>query len=215
MKNVKFAITVLLLAVTSALPVTARTVRDFFAAENGGIFVSLPHDTRLDMLDYYEAGRKMPMGNNFGGTAVIDTLASDYLQVRTSASSRVEILLAASKRDTVIYVVTTYMLPAADSHVAAYNKNWEILNTSKYFKMPRIQDFIAIPKGDKTRRNDLAALAKIPTFECRINPADKSITVSPTVKGTMTVEDYDKLKPYLATHINYELKNTKFKKTKK
>lgn len=215
MKNVKFAITVLLLAVTSALPVTARTVRDFFAAEDGGIFVSLPHDTRLDMLDYYEAGRKMPMGNNFGGTAVIDTMAADYLRVRTSACSRVEILLAASKRDTVIYTVTTYMLPAADSHVAAYNENWEELNTPKYFKMPRIQDYITIPKGDKTRRDDVAALVKIPTFECRIDPAGKSVAVFPTVKETMTVEDYDKLKPYLATHINYELKNTKFKKTKK
>ena len=148
-----------------------------------------PHDTRLDMLDYYEAGRKMPMGNNFGRNC-----RHRHLGFRLSAGAHIgkqpcEILLAASKRDTVIYVVTTYMLPAADSHVAAYNKNWEILNTSKYFKMPRIQDFIAIPKGDKTRRNDLAALAKIPTFECRINPADKSITVSPTVKGTMTVED--------------------------
>ena len=215
MKNVKLAITALLLAASTALPSAARTMRDFFAAEDGGIFVSLPHDTRLDMLDYYEAGRKMPMTNNFGGSAVIDTLSADYMRLTTSASSRVEMLLATSGRDTVIYVSTTYLLPAADSHVTAYDTNWKPLDTSKYFKMPQMRDFISIPRGDKARRDDVAGLAKIPTLECIINPTGTTITVRPTVKCTMTVEDYDKLEPYLATSISYELKGLKFKKVKK
>ena len=194
-----------------AAPSSARTVRDFFANEEGGIFASLPHDRRLDMLDYYEAGQQMPMTNNFGGTAVIDTLTSDYLRLRTSGSSHVELLLATSRRDTVLYVVTTCLLPAADSHVTVYDTNWNTLDTERYFKVPQITDFISIPKGDKTRREDVARDIKLPTIEYSFDPTSRQLTATHTIKGTMTVEGYTAVKPYLTDTLTYQLKGTKIK----
>ncbi len=211
MKSVKSAITALLVAATMAMPVAARTVRDFFASEQNGIFITLPQDERLDMLDYYEAGQNVPATNNFGGTATIDTLTTDYLKLQTSGSTLVEMLMTTSKRDTVIYVVQTALLPSADSHVAAYDTEWNELNTDKYFKMPQLADFISIPKGDKTRKDDLVKMVKMPTIECSFDLPDRTITATPTISGTMTNEDYDALKPYLAKSITYKLKNVKFK----
>ena len=163
------------------------------------------------MLDYYEAGQNVPATNNFGGTATIDTLTTDYLKLQTSGSTLVEMLMTTSKRDTVIYVVQTALLPSADSHVAAYDTEWNELNTDKYFKMPQLADFISIPKGDKTRKDDLVKMVKMPTIECSIDLLDRTITATPTISGTMTNEDYDALKPYLAKSITYKLKNVKFK----
>lgn len=212
MTIVKSAITTLLLTVAVALPTAARTVRDFFAAEQNGIFMSLTHDDRLDMLDYYEAGQNMPITNNFGGTTSIDTLSANYMKLRTSASSHVELLMATSKRDTVLYVVQTVLLPAADSHVVAYDTEWNELNTSKHFKMPSLDDFIVIPKGDKTHKKaDLATMVKMPSMECNIDPATGRMTITPTVQGTMTREDYDILRPYLTDSITFELKGTKYR----
>ena len=210
-KNIKYAIA-LLLAATSALTVAARDVRSLFASEDKGVFMSLPQDTRLDMLDYYAAGQKMKMQNNFGGQAGIDTLAHDYMKISTSTSSNVELLMASAKRDTVIYVITTYLLPTADCHIAVYDKEWNELKTGKYIKLPEMQDFIRIPKGDKTKRDDVANEIPFPTMRCHLDPATKSITISPTIEGYMTTETHDAIKGYVANSIIYTLKGTKFKK---
>lgn len=214
MKDVKLTIIFILSALMS-LPVAARSVRDFFASEPDVVFTLLPKDRRLDMLDYYDAGQKMPVGNNFGGTALLDTLTSDFMRIQTSGSSRVELFMATSKRDTVLYVVSTCLLPAADSYVAVYDTNWNELPVDKYLKQLRLGDFIVIPKGEKIKCEDLAAMAKFPTIEYSVVPDDKSIVARHTVKGIMTVERYDEIKPYLVDSLVYNLKGVKFGSVKK
>ena len=211
MENVKFIIAAIL-ASLMALQANARNVGDFFASESGDIFLPIKHDTRLDMLDYYNAGQKMPMPNNFGGKSEIDTVAGDYMKIKMSDSRSIELLMAASKRDTVIYIVTTYALPAPDSQVATYDRNWNTLDTDKYFKQPQLKDFINIPKGDKSKREDVASAARFDTFLYSTDPQTKSIVARPTVKGHMSIEAYDYIKPYLADSIVYKLKGNKFKR---
>ena len=44
----------------------ATTVRDMFLEENQEYFNLLPKDVRMDMLDYYDAGRVVSAPNAFG-----------------------------------------------------------------------------------------------------------------------------------------------------
>ena len=62
--------------------------------------------------------------NKFNDQVVLEALTEDFLLIRTSESSTVEMKLMPLGSDTLICVNRTYLGPTEDSEVKLYNTNW-------------------------------------------------------------------------------------------
>lgn len=191
----------------------ARTIRDFFISEPGEVFTMLSENARMDMLDYYDAGQHGSAGNNMGGRSSLQKADSAYLSVKMSESSSTEMFFIVNKKDTAIFVISTYMLPAADSQVRVFDCNWDELESAKFFKEPTMSDFIVIHDGKK--KKDVEAMIEFPIISYSYNSSTRELVAKQNLKDYMTVEGYDEVSPYLADSIVYVLKGKKFSLKKK
>ena len=211
----RYVFTALMAALSLFSIVNARTIRDFFVNEPGEVFTLLSDNARMDMLDYYDAGQPGNAGNNMGGLSVLQKADSDYISVRMSESSLTEMFLIVNKKDTAIFVISTCLLPAADSQVRAFDTNWTALESEKFFKEPVMSDFIVIPDGEKKKKKDVETMIEFPIISYSYNPLTKELVAKQNLKDYMTVEGYDEVSPYLVDSLVYVLKGKKFSLKKK
>ncbi len=211
----RYVYSTLAAVVLSFSMVGARTIRDFFISEPGEVFTMLSENARMDMLDYYDAGQHGSAGNNMGGRSSLQKADSAYVSVKMSESSSTEMFLIVNKKDTAIFVISTYMMPAADSQVRVFDCNWAELETEKFFKEPTMSDFIVIPDGKKKKKKDVEAMIEFPIISYSYNPSTMELVAKQNLKDYMTVEGYEDVSPYLADSLVYVLKGKKFSLKKK
>lgn len=185
------------LAASMALPLGARTIRDFFLSESGDVLKSLPASKRADMLAYYDVDRLMPTETNFGENATLKKVTGDYISLTTSASSDVQMKMLTSGRDTMLLVVNTVKMPAYDSRVRLFDKNWKEINPSKAIKLAKMEDFIAIPKGSKLKKEDILGQIRFPIISYTVDSASSQVTARQELKDFMSKDEYAKIEPYL------------------
>ena len=135
----------------------ARTIADLFAIEPGTIFPLLTRTNRLDMVDYYNSGQQVNIGNNLVGESKLLELDSAYLKVQTSPCRLVEMRMRTVGKDTVVTVIETVLTPVPDSRLTQWNVHWQRYTSDKLFKMPDIDDFI-VKKMSPEKRADLEAV---------------------------------------------------------
>ena len=198
----------------------AKTIRELFADEPDDIFILLPKSTRLDMLDYFDVGKRVKVENSLSSGKKVSRLlkvTDSSIDVAVTQSSQVSMtLLTSAKADSVIAVVQTYQVPYFDSQISFYDVDWNKLNTSKYFDAPTVKSFI-LPGTDKKIVNDILQSVKFSLISYSIEQADNgdvTLTASLNLEGVMVKEDYDRIKDYLSKTIVYRLSNLKFKPTK-
>lgn len=204
---------ILITVMALALVAQARTVRDFFASEPDDLFMLLPHNARLDMLDYYDSGQTVDMRNNLGDSTRLIDLTDNYLKVQMSSAKHVEIrLLNWSKRDTIIAVVETVFTPVPDSRITFYNSNWSPLETIRPLKMPTIDDFF-LPAANRDMRNKVHAAAPFFCIELTFTGTDHDVLVARhNLRRFLDADDYAAIAPALRESISYQIKGAKFKK---
>lgn len=188
--------------------VDARTIKDFFISEPGEVFNILPQSTRLDMIDYYDAGHKIDVKNSLGGKSThFNSVNDNHISVQITESNTIDILLLPiSKNDSIIVTINTVSLPAKDSQIAIYDTDWNKLDTEKYFKQATIADFVAIPKGDKTKKQTTIGAIDLTLIYYTIAPETNGITAHQSYADYMSNEDYKKVAPYLRDSITYTKK---------
>lgn len=185
------------LAVSVALPLGARTIRDFFLSESGDVLKILPASKRADMLAYYDVDRLMPTETNFGEYATLQKVTAGYISLTTSASSDVQMKMLTSGRDTMLLVVNTVKIPARDSRVRLFDKNWKEINPSKALKLAKMEDFIAIPKGSKVKKEDVLGQIRFPIISYTVDSVSSQVTARQELKDFMSKDEYAKIEPYL------------------
>ena len=142
MKRVVISMLSVLLSLVFVLD--ARTIRDFFATAPDDVLLILDSTRRLDMLDYYDTGRKVFAENVFGinSSQLID-VTEDYISAHISASSSISMKLLPIKNDTIIAVSYTYSIPAKDSDLKFYAKDWSELDFNTLIVEPTTSDFVS------------------------------------------------------------------------
>lgn len=210
MDKIRFILIVCLLS--SAVFLTeARTIKDFFISEPGNVLPLISQRTRMDMIDYFNAGRMADVKNNLGKSSRFNKVTDDYMSIRISGSSTVEMLLMPiSKKDTVIITITTVELPAKDSRVAVYDTEWKPVETKRYFKPATMKNFVFIPKGDKTKKETVLAAIDFPIISYTIDADSRTIVARHGLEQYMSEEDFKKIKPYLRDSIPYTRKRHTF-----
>lgn len=194
----------------------ARTVGDFFVAATGDAVHALPQNKRAEMLAYLrEAGRVVPAETEYGEEAAMLRATDNYLKVRLSAASELEMLMLTQGRDTVIYMVQTVLTPAPDSRIMAINPQGKILNLDKLFKAPQMKDFVRIPRGSKLKTSQVLAAVRFPLISYSIDDSLLTITARHHTEAITPADDYKLIAPCLADSLVYRPAGIRFKKVKK
>ena len=209
MKNRLFSIVCLLLCVISALE--ARTITDFFVSEPGNLFPLLTNSKKMDLVDYLAAGRMVEIDNTMGTGTHLTAASDDYLGIQVSGSSAVEMLMfPVSKNDTVIMAITTVALPAKDSRIEFFDTKWNRLDSKKFIKEPTMNDFVVIPKGDKTKKETVLEAIDFPIICYSFDKESNSVIACQSLKDFMAKDEYEKIAPYLLDSLSFQLKGSKF-----
>lgn len=210
MKKIIFLILGLLLCMP--LNIKARTIKDLFVSEPGRLMPLLSQSTKMDMIDYLEAGRMAEVNNALGKGTHFINVTDNYMSIQMSKSSTVELLLMPiSKKDSVIVAITTIALPAKDSRIEFYTTDWgKYKHNKRFIKEPTMKDFISIPKGDKTKKETILSAIDFPIIQYTINPDNHTIVARHGLEEYMSKEDYKKIKPYLQDSISYTRKAGSF-----
>ncbi len=208
----RFSIIIAALTVISLIsPASARAVRDFFASEPGIVFPLLPVNARLDMLDYFDNGQIVSATNNLGNDTQIISLDSTFLSVQTSECRTVELrMFTPSAHDTVIAVIETVELPMADSRISFYDRNWKLLQTSKFITPPTMADFFtkATPRG---KRADLLSSIDFPLIKLMFKGKAHDVVVAKSgLKDFYSPIDYKRFEPYVTDSLFYTFNGRKF-----
>lgn len=128
MKMKRTALIVFLLALASGISAQLR-MRDIFAQLPDSVLPLTTRNNRLDCIDFIENGMEARVKNLFGDQVVLDSLTEDFMVLRTSEASCVEMKLFAEGTDTLICVNRIYMGPVADSEVKIFDTSWSFVRT--------------------------------------------------------------------------------------
>lgn len=161
MKKILLFSAFLFVAVSSVAQVR---MRDVFAQLPDSILPLMTRNNRLDCIDFIENGMEARVKNKFNDQVVLEALTEDFLLIRTSESSNVEMKLMPLGSDTLICVNRIYFGPTEDSDVRLYDINWRFVRNvqrpevSEFFKTvdsirpwtPEMADTMDMIRGEAT-----------------------------------------------------------------
>ncbi len=202
-------VALLLLAVASVAQSAASGIGDFFVSEPDSLFVVIDRATRMDMVDYYNSGKKIDADNRLNGKSRIEELSDSYMKLKLSDSAEIEMRMEVSGSDTLIVVSKTLLSPAPDSDVMVFDRHWNRLETRSVIDLPGLDDFITGVSGKE--KKELLSLVEFPLIMVNFD-ADGNIVASVSLSDYMIKENYDKLKPYLKQRIVYRWNGKKYER---
>lgn len=121
---------VLLVTVALSVSVHAKSLRDLWISMPDTLMPILDKNLRIEFVDLKDMGVKAEVKNLLGENSVMDTLSTDYLQMTTSASSSVQmLLLPRSGSDSLLCVIKTFLGTEKESEVRFYDQQWQEVNS--------------------------------------------------------------------------------------
>lgn len=146
----------LILALLTALPMTARTAADFFAKAPLEAVPVLTPNARLDMLDYFHSGVETATANTLGGKSRIIAEEPMKLRAEISKSSELQVAVLPNKGDTIVAFIETVASPVKDSYVTFYRaSDWKRLPDPK---LPDLNSFIPAKNRAATGTTEMPAI---------------------------------------------------------
>ena len=177
----------------------------------------LAPSTRLDMLDYWDVDSVFKASNAMEGLSWLEKVTPDYLKVRITSVSTLEIKILPLKKGKIAMTVYTVGddVQAQDSQVKFYDENLTELPTEKYLVMPQVKDFFEIPKGSMTKMKEIEQMIPFPTIAFSANPDNDDLEARLTVEQYINQDDWNIAKLFAKPFIKLEWNKEKFKISKK
>lgn len=128
------------------------TAADLFVSAPASVFPTIDPLTRMDMIDYFQAGSGKPSKNLVGGECRIIEESPEKLTVKTSDVSEytLAVLPASSGKGKIIMLSRTLKTPVEDSTVAFYTTGWKEIKG--LFTVPTLEEWL-LPEGKKNRKD--------------------------------------------------------------
>ena len=162
MKKKKYILMACLL--TASLGVGAKSMKDLLVSMPDEVMPCLNKNLRLEFAELQEMGVKAEVKNLLGEVSVMDTLTQDFVQVRMSKVSTLQMKkLPMENGDSVICVVKSFAGPEKESELYFFSQEWKALDASQFLGGKRIEDLAEtlIQKPDtmsESRFEDLKAM---------------------------------------------------------
>lgn len=200
LKNFLLSLTV---ASSVALPFKgyAITAADAFVKAPASVMPLIEESTRLDMIDYFNAGSDRASRNALYGNSRITALTPEHLVVEATAASTFEIITLPGANDTILAVIHTVATPMPDSKITLYSSSWEALPANHY-AAPDIDEWLSAQAG-KSGRDEVEAMLPFMLSSCVYNPESKEFVFTNRAAEFLSEEVYEPLKPLLRSNLTY------------
>lgn len=121
--------------------VSAQEMRALFMTAPDNVLPMLSGIMRADLVDYVDAGMKAKVTNLLDGVSRLDTLSTDYLFLRPSASSSIQMALLPYNESHLVCVINSVKAEVEDSRIDFYDLGWNRIENNVLFTPPAIRDF--------------------------------------------------------------------------
>ncbi len=190
----------------------ADIMRNYFEKSPDAFFPMLTHNNKLDLLDFKASGMDAKVKNIYGEQTELVNLTDNYLRIKTSTSSQVEMMTLVCGRDTLICLVKTLYAPEPESEIKIIAAStMKVLHPlKKYVAMPDVDDFLFIPKGKN--KKDLAHV-KSKMDLCMVSALmkEEDSSLHFTIKYTNSfTEDKEEITPFVKKEIVARWNGKKF-----
>lgn len=184
------------IAVSAFSGANALTAEEAFKTAPSTVFPLIEPGTRLDMIDYFNAGVDRAARNTLYGDSRITAMTPATITVQVSKASRTEIVtMPVSDNDTAIVVISTVDTPAPDSKVSIYDRDWQLLTTV----IPPLEQWVI----NKKDRNDVEELLPYMIVSCGYSPDTDTFVFTNHTAGAVGKEVYEPLRPMLRDYLVY------------
>lgn len=150
--------------------------------------------------------------NMFGGLSELRLMTDNFVDVQISAVSTLQIkVLPLKDGGSVVMTIYTTGKPGEtqDSEIAFYDAALRPLQTSKFFKAPRLADFFDT-KGYKTNMKEIQQMLPFYTVVYTASPDNDGLTARLTYSDRLTVEDQKLIELLIKPNITYNWKKGKY-----
>ena len=158
---------------------------------------------------------KAEVKDRFGGKAEMLRLTDNYLLLKETAMSTVEMkLLPVNDSVNVICVVHTCQAPVADSRVAFYSVRWESLPTADFVSLPVEDDFYPTTvQAETDAMRNLRREADMLLMKASLSATSDSLSFVYTTPDYMEKEKGEQLRNYVRkVPVAYSWKDGKFRR---
>ena len=182
---------ILLFWVACTAGVCAQGMRTLFVEAADTLFPLLTATNKVDCIDFIDAGMRARVTNKLDGKSELVTITHDYLLLRSSGSSTVEMKMLPFAGDTVIAVVRSVSAEASDSRITFYNRDWSVAPVT--FEKPAIKDFfVASDSAEYYMR-----LCDIYLVKLSLSPSDDSLVAEYTMPAYMNPDEAAAVRRFL------------------
>lgn len=192
----------------------AQDLKALFVALPDSLSPLLTEVNRADFGDFLESGMKAEVKNRFGNTSEMTRLTSDYLFLKITSASTLELkLLPLNDSVKVICAVSTYSAPAADSQITFYDTSWRELPFSDFLQIPQEDEFYLKPASAEQADSlkNLRAYADMYLWKAELSAEKPVLMFTYTTPDYLDKETAKNLKPYLKSQpVCLEWKGGKF-----
>lgn len=198
----------LLFFLTIALSLTAQeknnttrsSAADYFSRAPIEVASGLPEYSRLDMIDYFNHGSSVKTENRLGQKVSIRSISPEKLVYTDDDSISTTIaLLPFQKLDTIIMVIRTLPMPAPDSKIYYFDKNWRQIGGS-VFPNQSIKDWLTT--SDRKVRSAVESELPFMISTADYDPETTTLTFTNTTDGYFA----DGQKPEVLNNLKPEIK---------
>lgn len=205
MKKLILAAALLLLGATAAR--AQLTAAKAFVNAPQSVFPLVDTNTRMDMVDYINAGMSTQSSNKLGGGSAIIDLSPMRMKVKMTDSSTDELfLLPTAASDTIIGVIRTVATPGHDSSIAFYNSKWQPVKGGSVLNVPVMADWIT----DKAHTADVETVVPFMLVGYTFDPATQRLTATNHLEGFLSEDIYSMVEPYISKNLVYAWNGKRF-----
>ncbi len=180
-----------------------------FISAPANVFPLLDHNTRLDMVDYFNSGSTTASTNSLSGKSRITALSPEKVDIDMSDASDYSVFtLPDGKGSSSIGLISTVATPVADSNLKVFTSDWSSDVTSKSFTPPVLSDWLT-PEGKKNI-DEVESIVPFMATSYSFDPASGTLTVTNNTESFLTSDVYDTVRDYLLNTLTYKWDGKRF-----
>lgn len=175
----------------------SQNIKPYFTIAPDIILGYVNINQRKDLIDLYEAKQNAAIKNQLGGTTQVDTMSYDFIKIKLSTLTDIEIKLIQNESDTtgIIVVNKTIQGQYPESNLAFYTTSWNTIIPETLFEAPVWTDFIRKDTPEAIRYELMHELA-YRNISYELIPQTNQIKVIPSFLNSFSKEAIEKWNSY-------------------
>lgn len=185
------------------------TASKAFADAPQNVFPLLDHNTKLDMIDYFNSGMSTASKNAMDGKSRITAITPAKVDISMTDASTYELaLLPTADGDTVIALITTVATPAPDSQMTLFSKDWSANLTASFYSKPGMADWLT--EEGKANPDEVEGIVPFLLVSYTYNPDTKQLTLTNNTGKFVSPELFEMVEPSLKKTMAFGWNGKKF-----